>query len=93
VLAYQDDMDSAGLLAVDLQDLADEAVNAVRGVHSRILARQAVLVDPLTESGRATFGTGAQVLAPEPTAVAVARSPVVFAPRSPGACGLSTTGR
>jgi hypothetical protein len=46
-LADEDDVDAARELLVDLEDLADEAVLAVRGDGSGVLEFQAVLVDSL----------------------------------------------
>ena len=47
LLADQDDVDAAGLLLVDLEDLADVAVHAVGGDRAGVFEFQAVLVDPL----------------------------------------------
>jgi hypothetical protein len=46
-LADDDDVDAAGELLVDLQDLPDEAVLAIGGDRPGVLEFQAVLIDPL----------------------------------------------
>ncbi len=46
-LADEDDVDAAGQLLVDLQDLPHLAVLPVSGLRPDVLQRQAVLIDPL----------------------------------------------
>src|SRR4051794_9979395 len=53
-LSDEDDVDAAGILLVDLEDLSDAAVLPIRGVGSSVLEFQAVLVDPL--AGRFQVG-------------------------------------
>src|ERR1022692_1869463 len=47
LLADEDDVDAAGQLLVDLQDLPDLAALSVGGLRPGVLQRQAVLIDPL----------------------------------------------
>ena len=51
-------MDAAGILLVDLEDLADPAVLPVGGVGAGVLEWQAVLVDPFA----CRFGVGDELL-------------------------------
>ena len=47
LLADEDDVDTAGQLLVDLQDLPHLAALPVSGLRPGVLQRQAVLIDPL----------------------------------------------
>ena len=60
-LTDEDDVDTAGRLLVDLQDLADRAVLAIGGIRPSVFELQAVLVDALTRR----FGGGDELLPPD----------------------------
>src|SRR4029453_8240995 len=54
-LADEDDVDTAGIFLVDLEDLSDAAVLPVGSVRAGVLELEAVLVDPLARRFHAGY--------------------------------------